>query len=70
MHETKPHDESVYNTLELINEYSLTAFGYTMLMFTGIGFGNLTNEQFEAGRIGALVFVCFLYIVNIGLMMN
>ena len=39
----QPHDESVYNVLELINEYSLCAFGYTMLLFCGVGFGEVTS---------------------------
>ena len=43
IHEVKPHDESAFNKLELINEYSLMAFGYTMLLFTGVGFGDLTS---------------------------
>ena len=40
-----------------------------MFLFTGVGFGDLSSEQFDSGRISALQFLCLLYIINIGIMM-
>ena len=34
IHVTKPHTESVFNTLEIINEYGLVALAYIMLNYT------------------------------------
>ena len=32
-----PHYNSVFNSLEIVNEVFLSALGYTMLMYTGVG---------------------------------
>ena len=37
LHRVKPHDDPAFNRLELVNEYASCAFGYTMLLFCGIG---------------------------------
>ena len=33
IHMAKPHEDPTFNRLEFINEYSLCAFGYSMLIF-------------------------------------
>ena len=37
IHTEHPHDDSSFNTLELVNEYAFLALGYVMLLFTGLG---------------------------------
>jgi len=55
--------------LELVNEVALCIFGYTMLLFAGLS-RPMSDDQFQTGRIVALVVILFIYSVNMSIMMK
>lgn len=64
-----PHDTVLFNRLELANEYAMFLFGYSMLIFTGLE-RPVGLNQFEFGRVSALLLILFVYVINIGVMIH
>ena len=66
IHVAKPHENPIFNQLELMNEYSLLALGYVMLMFSGL---ILQDTKFEGllnyGRSLALLLLLFIVLLNL-----
>ena len=63
IHAVKPHEEKIYNTVELVNEYSLVALAYCMLNYTQLSpvpiddKFNRVMEFVVVGIIGVMVVI-------------
>ena len=67
IHLARPHEDKVFNSLELINEYALCACAYTMLTFTGLYNSPIDSSDSEMEKIGtstALLLVLFIFCIN------
>ncbi len=79
IHSVKPHSESLFNTLEFVNEYALMALAYLLINFTTIVAhrdpitheivpkSESFNSKVEYGAIGI---VAFIVGVNFGIMIR
>ena len=63
IHNARPHFNSLFNRLELFNEYSLCAFAYVMLLFAGVTWP-LEESQEKNGRSAALLIILFIFSLN------
>ena len=79
IHTVRPHDQSIFNNLEFINEYSMLLLAYLMVYFTGVP--DILNPQtglaFEKSETVerwieyiALAIVAFMTLFNFGVMIK
>lgn len=79
IHITKPHEESIFNTLEFVNEYALMALAYLMINFTTL----VSLRDAESGdvipsseRLNLIVeylaigVIAFIVVVNFSIMVR
>ena len=79
IHITRPHDQSLFNILEFINEYSLLGLAYLMINFTTIPAYRdpKTNKvvpkskEFEDSvELIGIAIIAFIVVVNFGVMVT
>ena len=63
IHHAKPHENSVFNRLELFNEFTLIFFGNVMLVFVGL-FETESSNHLKYGTSTGLLIIAVLVVAN------
>lgn len=70
VHETHPHEEPIFNKVELVNEYALIALGYVMLNYIKLS-PQPSSDGFEtAMEYIAVGIIAVMVVVNFGVMIK
>lgn len=63
IYRVKPHDNPVFNSLEVFNEIALIGFAYSMLIFSGLNWP-ISENQSKYGKSASLLTIALIITVN------